>query len=358
MKYLLATLVAISGFCVLSTNAQADDVSGKLGFTGIAQAAFPLGEKSTRDLSEDVGHDFGGMVTANVARQWGIGVSYDNINLRGDHQRIEPILANLLYRFNPEKKWVPSLQLGAGIAKASRGRGSFDNVAARAGIGLDYFVCPHFSVGPQVSYTYVSANGDAARNYHVLGAGLLASTYFGGGKTMKAETPTPAPTPAVAKTPPAAPPVDTDGDGVYDDKDKCPGTPRGISVDADGCPVKMEQKVSITLNVLFDTGKDIVKPEYRSEIERVANFLQAYPNINAEIEGHTDDVGPDTANQRLSQRRADSVRAYLIQEFKVDAGRVKAVGYGETKPVADNTTAEGRLKNRRVVATLETVKVQ
>jgi OOP family OmpA-OmpF porin len=100
------------------------------------------------------------------------------------------------------------------------------------------------------------------------------------------------------------------------------------------------------LKVLFDSGKAVVKPEYRSEIERVANFLSTYPEITAEIEGHTDNTGPDAVNQTISQQRADAVKAYLVKEFSVDTARVKATGYGETQPIADNTTAEGLNKRK------------
>lgn len=380
MKRVVITM-SVMAVLGLTARLQAEDLSGKMGISGIAQAGFPLGEKNVRDLAEDVGHDFGGMLSAQFTKHLGAGVSYDNINLRGSSARLQPILGNLLFRCRPDSRLMPTGQLGFGVAKAENGRESFDNFAARAGIGLDYFLTPAFAVGPQVNYTYVDNGGDGNFKNHVLGAGLRASAFFGGKSAAPA-----APKQEVVKpTPVAAPadsdgdgvvdsadqcpntpkgnsvnaqgcPADTDGDGVYDYADKCPETPNGIPVDADGCPKKMEEKVSIELKVLFDTGKDVVKPDYRSEIERVANFLKAYPDVKAEIEGHTDDVGPDTANQRLSQRRADAVRAYLLKEFSVDASRVKAVGYGETKPIADNKTAEGRSTNRRVIATMEAVK--
>jgi OOP family OmpA-OmpF porin len=147
---------------------------------------------------------------------------------------------------------------------------------------------------------------------------------------------------------------DSDGDGVLDSLDKCPDTPRGIKVDSNGCPVPIPEKVSITLLVEFDFDKATVKPQYHNDLEKVANFLKAYPKTTATLEGHTDSIGTDEYNQKLSQRRAASVKQYLVDMFGIDAARLTAVGFGETQPVASNETAESRQRNRRIVATIAT----
>lgn len=165
--------------------------------------------------------------------------------------------------------------------------------------------------------------------------------------------PKPAPKPApkpMAKTVDK----DSDGDGVLDSVDKCPNTPKGIKVDSTGCPVAIPQKVSITLLVEFDFDKTVVRPQYHNDIEKVANFLNAYPDTNAILEGHTDSVGTDEYNMKLSGRRAESVKKYLVEKFNIDAARISTKAYGESKPVATNDTAEGRQRNRRVVATIVT----
>ena len=112
------------------------------------------------------------------------------------------------------------------------------------------------------------------------------------------------------------------------------------------------EKVSIALNVQFDTGKANVKPKYNKEIKKVADFMAKYPSSSAVIEGHTDNVGKEAANVKLSQRRADSIKAYLVKKFKVDGSRIKAVGYGPNKPIASNATKADRQKNRRVSAVI------
>jgi outer membrane protein OmpA-like peptidoglycan-associated protein len=146
-------------------------------------------------------------------------------------------------------------------------------------------------------------------------------------------------------------PLDTDGDGVYDYLDKCPGTPAGLKVDSNGCPVP----VSITLKIEFDTGKSDIKAKYHEEINVVADFMTKYPQTNTVIEGHTDNTGREAANVQLSQSRANSVRSYLIAKFGIEKDRLQAIGYGPKKPIASNATAEGKQKNRRVQAVINTV---
>ena len=110
------------------------------------------------------------------------------------------------------------------------------------------------------------------------------------------------------------------------------------------------KEVSIGLLVEFDTGMAVVKPKYNNEIKKVADFMKEYPDSTAVIEGYTDNVGKEAANVKLSQRRADSIKAYLVKKFGIDSSRIKAVGYGPNKPIASNETKEGRQKNRRVQA--------
>lgn len=157
-------------------------------------------------------------------------------------------------------------------------------------------------------------------------------------------------TPAGVKVDAVGCPLDSDKDGVYDYLDKCPDTPIDLKVDKDGCPIK----VTINLNVLFDFNKSDVKPQYHDEIKRVGDYMNAYPWEKATLEGHTDSKGTDAYNQNLSQRRVDAIKAYLVEKFGIKADRLKAIGYGESKPIATNDTDEGRQLNRRVQAVMET----
>jgi len=100
-------------------------------------------------------------------------------------------------------------------------------------------------------------------------------------------------------------------------------------------------------DVLFDTGKYTLKPEAREKLAKVAGILLAYPGLNIEVDGHTDNVGGDEFNQNLSDQRAGSVRGYLVEEG-VGTNSVIAKGFGKTQPIASNENTAGRQKNRRV----------
>jgi OOP family OmpA-OmpF porin len=111
-----------------------------------------------------------------------------------------------------------------------------------------------------------------------------------------------------------------------------------------------EKEETVNLLIEFDFDKSVVKPEFYSNVNAVGEFLQNYPNATITVEGHTDNVGKNAYNQKLSQRRAKAVEKYIVDKFGIDAKRIKAVGYGETKPIDTNKTAEGRYHNRRVQA--------
>jgi OOP family OmpA-OmpF porin len=137
---------------------------------------------------------------------------------------------------------------------------------------------------------------------------------------------------------PAAP-LDSDGDGVYDNLDQCPDTPEGATVDKRGCWV--------LTGVKFDTSKWEIKSRYYSILNSVVAILQKNPSIRLEIEGHTDNRGAADYNQRLSENRAKAVMDYLIARG-IASNRLSARGYGFSKPAASNATASGRAQNRRV----------
>lgn len=103
-----------------------------------------------------------------------------------------------------------------------------------------------------------------------------------------------------------------------------------------------------TQGILFDTGESDVKPESTPTLKQIAATLKEHPDLKVEIQGHTDNVGKADANLKLSQARAEAVTKVLTTEYGVGAGQLTAKGYGDTKPAADNKTAEGRANNRRV----------
>lgn len=139
--------------------------------------------------------------------------------------------------------------------------------------------------------------------------------------------------------------LDTDGDGVVDRLDKCPGTSRGVQVDVAGCEIKEEIRLP---GVTFETNSDRLLPGAEQVLIDAAATLRKNPSISVEVAGHTDSDGTEAYNANLSERRAMTVRNFLIDEG-VAADRMTARGYGELQPVAPNNTAEGKAQNRRVV---------
>ncbi|HKI50819.1 MAG TPA: OmpA family protein [Geothermobacteraceae bacterium] len=149
---------------------------------------------------------------------------------------------------------------------------------------------------------------------------------------------------AMAAAPVAATgPLDSDGDGVIDARDKCPDTPKGEIVDENGCTLKL------TLHINFDFDKSDIKPEFAADLQTAGDFVLKNKNVPyIVITGYTDSVGEEDYNQKLSERRAAAVRQYLIDNFGIDPDRLAARGGGESSPVADNSTENGRYENRRV----------
>lgn len=144
--------------------------------------------------------------------------------------------------------------------------------------------------------------------------------------------------------PPPPPPADSDGDGVVDGVDECPNTQQGLKVDKVGCAVKQVFELE---GVNFEFDKATLQTNAENILDEAAMSLEGQPSVKVEIAGHTDSQGPDAYNQGLSERRANTVKDYLVEKG-ANADNLTAVGYGESEPVASNDTLEGREENRRV----------
>jgi OOP family OmpA-OmpF porin len=147
--------------------------------------------------------------------------------------------------------------------------------------------------------------------------------------------------------------ADRDGDGIPDAGDKCPDQPETKNGydDDDGCPdtvpTQVQQFTGTIEGIKFELGSATIAESSRPTLDKAAGVLTRFKTVKLEIQGHTDTTGPREFNVRLSQQRADSVKAYLVSKG-VPAARLTAKGYGPDKPVGDNGTFEGRKKNRRV----------
>lgn len=165
-------------------------------------------------------------------------------------------------------------------------------------------------------------------------------------------------------------PLDTDGDGVYDYLDKCPDTPLGASVSSDGCPLdsdgdgvydyldecpdtpkgaSVNEKGCCVIGgaTLFDTAKWEIKTQFHSGLDKAAEIIKKNPSLKIEIQGHTDNRGSERYNKQLSENRAKAVMKYLVEKG-IEQDRLKAEGFGFSRPTATNKTPEGRAENRRV----------
>ncbi|MCU0841133.1 MAG: OmpA family protein [Thiobacillaceae bacterium] len=138
--------------------------------------------------------------------------------------------------------------------------------------------------------------------------------------------------------------LDSDGDGVVDGLDQCPDTPRGDKVDSKGCTLTSS---IILKGVNFDFDADVIRDDAKPILDDAVATLKRYPALKVEVAGHTDSVNEEAYNQPLSERRAKAVMDYFVSQG-IAAARLTAKGYGESSPIADNATADGRAQNRRV----------
>jgi len=127
------------------------------------------------------------------------------------------------------------------------------------------------------------------------------------------------------------------------------GMEQSIELNSSELAKALDANGSVAIHgILFDTGKATIKPDSEKVLQTIGDVLKSNAALKLEIQGHTDDVGAKAANQTLSQQRAESVRQYLITKFGIAAARLTSAGFGDTKPVAPNTTEDGRAQNRRV----------
>lgn len=230
----------------------------------------------------------------------------------------------------------------------------FDGMLLDAGLGLKAEITKRIAFKLEGLYMYkMNRNGAAdGSNGEVHNVAALAGLTFSFDEKAApapivseeaAPESKPEPKPAVvpAPAPKAEAPIDSDGDGVFDPQDKCPGTPKGFKVDAEGCPLKA------TLHLNFATNSDKVDAAGTAKVNEFASFLKDSPAYKANIVGHTDSTASDAYNQKLSEKRAAKVKSMLIEDG-VDASRLTSEGMGEKMPIASNKTKAGRAENRRI----------
>ena len=227
-----------------------------------------------------------------------------------------------LYHFMPAGPLVPYLAAGyGGQNRESHLNGEETRGAFNYGGGIKYFLTDGLAVRGDVRGLLLNHDD---HSYYSVEYTAGVDFLFGGVKPAAAAVAQPAPPP---EAPPAPVPAQEPTPGHF--------------------------KYCITLHGEFDIDRALIRPEYREEIAHVGDFMKKYPTTTAVIEGHTDNVGSAEHNLDLSQRRAEAVVDYLVENFGIDRSRLSAKGYGLTRPVADNATDEGRQKNRRIEAIID-----
>ena len=141
-------------------------------------------------------------------------------------------------------------------------------------------------------------------------------------------------------------PVDKDEDRVAEYLDECPRTVEGAKVDEKRC-AQIEQPLARLEDVLFESGRAALRPRAKQTLTELVSILENNPDIRVRLEGYTDNVGNESDNEMLSQKRAESIKAYLVSKG-IDGSRIKTNGMGESNPIATNETEQGRAQNRRV----------
>jgi len=243
-------------------------------------------------------------------------------------------------------KFSPYTVLGLGAMNSSTNGDSGVGFIGEAGAGFTYELHDNFLLRSDVRYRYNNNfNADlqpGTNEFHdlVVNVGFVVPLGAKHKAAPKLDVPV---TPAAVVAPaPSCSTLDSDNDGINDCNDACAGTIAGAKVDVNGCPVSLELK-----GVNFKVDSAVLTPNAKSILDGVAQNLINFPQKNdIEVHGHTSSEGSDSHNQKLSQRRSQSVVSYLKQ--KGVTNRLTARGYGEKQPVADNSTQEGRELNRRV----------
>ena len=321
-----------------------------------------LSPTTTLGVDDDTGFSFD--VTAMLSQNWGAELfaapaqNHTTTAITGrsvaQYGEVEPLIETLTaqYHFNPLGRMRPYVGAGLGYAQFSGERpaglslGSSWGPAAVAGIDLG--VTQRFFVNLSARWVNVESKvklngnrvGDVALDPMIYSLNLGYRFGATAAPAVVAIAAIAAIAPAVVAKPLA--PLDSDGDGVIDPNDLCPDTPRGTRVGPQGCPCDLTLK----LNFAFDSSA--LTDSDKAQLDAAVAELKRLNWTSGVIEGHTDSIGSDAYNQKLSERRAATVREYLIAQGIAES-RMAPTGFGESQPVADNKTAEGRAENRRVV---------
>lgn len=335
---------------------------------------FQSGQKLTDDVY------FGGRAGARLSDLLGFELAGGWTGTKDCASRTESLThvsGNLMLNLAPAHVFNPFLTLGLGWSRAKHAIGSSDDAATfEAAVGARVRMNETFGLRLEAR-NLLGRSHDGWSKSHlddiIVGAGLTIG--FGGSSDDYVAAPRidgDADGDGVPDSRDRCPgtrqgcsvdefgcPIDSDGDGVCDGIDRCAGTPKGTKVDNYGCPIVVDAKVlekelldtgrvGIS-NVNFDYDKSDIRPDAHAALDSVGKVLTKWPALKIQIDAYTDSRGTEAYNMELSHRRAESVRAYLLQRYpQLEPGQLTARNYGETNPAVPNTSAANMQLNRRV----------
>jgi OOP family OmpA-OmpF porin len=343
---------ALFGAIAVAQSASAQDFDDRWYVSGGIGQNFQDSDRGTRNAL------FGTLGLGKfISPNWSIDgeLNYQNPEFPGNDLLFSQYGASVdaRYHFLREgRNWWPYVRMGLGVQKAEEEFDNFPNpnspgqredtmLAANLGVGLqgDYDrVSVRGEVGTRVAFDDSSVVSPDSDRFTDLLASFTVLVKLGD----LAAPVEPAKEEPVAQQTCAD--LDDDGDGVNNCDDKCPGSAAGQAIGPDGCPVPLTIDLK---GVNFDFDKDTLRPDAEAILAEAVSILQKYPQLKVEVAGHTDSVGTDQYNQGLSERRAATVYKYLTDNGVTADRLVGPNGFGESRPIDTNDTAEGRARNRR-----------
>lgn len=282
-------------------------------------------------LGLNLGYEFGATANAKYAAEFVAQTSASDTNAEADVYELN------YYSYFSESSFGTTPYMVAGFSHINMDSAVVldqSTTNATLGFGISRYLGEFLELKTDIRFR--TAIGDHAVG-QVHDVGLTAALNFHFGKSGSSSTPAPAPVVAPAPAPAPAPA-------------RVAPAPRPQPAPAPQ-PVVVRD-VTVTLDVLFETNSSILQNLDDAEFQRMADALRDNPGVTLTIEGHTDSAGSAEYNETLSQRRADRVKEALVTRYGAPADRIRSVGYGEARPIADNATAAGRAQNRRVVGVI------
>jgi outer membrane protein OmpA-like peptidoglycan-associated protein len=366
VKYKLSGIsVAVAVVCCL-TSAQAFDwFGGRLSLGGGYGRAKPKLPYSYQDSDQD-GQMWTTHVKYDIDDSFAVVASYSDMQpysrTTGEPIRFRPIIGSLRYNLFQHLPFTPYLTAGTGVSINKKEIPNapavkWDALALQGGVGLEFFINQGTSLGAEALYhNFVADNNNVP--YRLVSLVGLVNIYFGKGPlTQQAEAEARQARADAEKAQEEARTLaqQQQSQQTQAEADKAAARRKAEELQAQVAQAQSElnqiKQMVAEKNIApvnFKTGSADLLVQSHATLDKVAETAKKYPNLKLRVEGHTDSTGSAEFNQQLSQERADAVMDYLVQTAGVPADQVVAVGFGQTKPIASNDTAQGRAQNRRV----------